>query len=314
MPFGAPGTEGARVTTPEAVSSILQTFASHGCTELDTAYTYTSGTSESFLGSARPSVSSLGLSVSTKMYPGEGRRHVLKDLRRCLDESLKRLDSDSVDIFYLHACDRQTPFEETFAATDVLFKEGKFKRLGISNYMSFEVAEAVMLCRANGWVQPVVYQGIYNAIHRSIEPELLVSLRKYGIAFYEYNALAGGFFTGKHLSEADLETFLVPSDSSNSTMPEPLANTRFDTTQHGSQARAYVSRYWTPQHLRALALISKATKPHGLSLTECALRWVSYHSAMKREYGDTVVIGASKKEYIEEFRIESESPRSRPAP
>lgn len=137
MPFGAPGTEGARVTTPDAVSSILQTFAAHGCTELDTAYTYTSGTSESFLGSASPSMSSLGLSVSTKMYPGEGRRHVLKDLRRCLDESLQRLNVDSVDIFYLHACDRQTPFKETFAATDELFKEGKFKRVRTLLFLPF---------------------------------------------------------------------------------------------------------------------------------------------------------------------------------
>lgn len=125
-----------------------------------------------------------------------------------------------------------------------------------------------------------------------------------GISFYEYNALAGGFFTGKHLSEADLEAFLSssPSDSDarSSTMPAPLANTRFDTTQHGSQARAYVSRYWTPQHVRALALVSKAAKPHGLTLTECALRWVNHHSALRREYGDTVVIGASKEEYIKE--------------
>lgn len=105
-----------------------------------------------------------------------------------------------------------------------------------------------------------------------------------GIAFYDYNALAGGFFTGKFLSEADLEAFLAPRSSSSdasskNTLPTPLADTRFDTTQHRSQVRAFVSRYWTPQHLRTLALVSKAAKPHGLSLMECVLHWVSYHSA-----------------------------------
>lgn len=62
---------------------------------------------------------------------------------------------------------------------------------------SYEVGEIVTLCRIHGWVQPTVYQGLYNAIHRAAEPDLFPALRKYGISFYEYNPLGGGFFTGR---------------------------------------------------------------------------------------------------------------------
>ena len=92
-------------------------------------------------------------------------------------------------MWYLHAPDRTTPYEVTLGAIDQLYKEGKFKRFGISNFMSYvvlicyidgnpnaldrwEVAEIVSICRTNGWIQPTAYQGIYNAIHRYVlEPK-----------------------------------------------------------------------------------------------------------------------------------------------
>ena len=93
-------------------------------------------------------------------------------------------------MWYLHGPDRTTPYEVTLKAVDELYREGKFKRFGISNYMSWEVAEIVCICRANGYIQPTAYQGIYNAIHRKAEPELFPCLRKFGIAFYEFNPRA----------------------------------------------------------------------------------------------------------------------------
>ena len=67
----------------------------------------------------------------------------------------------------------------------------------------WEVAEIVGICRANGYIQPRAYQGIYNAVHRRVEPELFPCLRKFGIAFYEFNPLGGGFFTGRYRSLED---------------------------------------------------------------------------------------------------------------
>ncbi|KAG6870866.1 hypothetical protein C0993_004009 [Termitomyces sp. T159_Od127] len=72
--------------------------------------------------------------------------------------------------------------------------------LVLAAWGSWEVAEIVAICKAHGYVQPTVYQGIYNAIHRNVEPELFPCLRKHGIAFYEYNPLGGGFFTGQYTS------------------------------------------------------------------------------------------------------------------
>jgi hypothetical protein len=107
-------------------------------------------------------------------------------------------------MWYLHGPDRSVPYEVTLKAVNDLYKEGYFKRFGISNYMasvpllyfgcnrvnlelSWEVAEMVSICKRFGYIQPTAYQGIYNAIHRGVEPELFPCLRKFGISFYEFN-------------------------------------------------------------------------------------------------------------------------------
>ena len=128
MPFGEEGLEGARVHSVNAVSEIVGIFQKHGYVELDTAYAYTGGTSEAFLGALEPSIEERGLRVSTKLWPGRI-KHTREDLRAGLATSLERLRVNKVDIFYLHAPDRTTLFEETFKATDELFKEGRFARV-----------------------------------------------------------------------------------------------------------------------------------------------------------------------------------------
>jgi len=82
-------------------------------------------------------------------------------------ESLSQLETDYVDIFYLHAPDRSVPFTETLKTLNGFYEEGKFKQLGLSNYTAFEVAEIVVTCKERGWVRPTIYQGRYNAISES---------------------------------------------------------------------------------------------------------------------------------------------------
>lgn len=98
------------------------------------------------------------------MYPVSPGAHAPDVLRENVKESLKQLETDYVDIFYLHAPDRSVPFETTLETINELYKEGKFKQFGLSNYTAFEVAEIVMICREKGWVRPTIYQGCYNAI------------------------------------------------------------------------------------------------------------------------------------------------------
>jgi len=264
------------------VKAMLEVFKKYGHTEVDTALAYSGGTSEKYL--ADLDYKAMGFKVSTKVYPGSW-RHTSEDLEKSfVQKSLKSLKTDKVDIFYLHAPDRKTPWEVTFKATDDLYKQGKFERLGISNFMSWEVAEVIAICDKHGWVKPTVYQGIYNAVHRAIEPELIPCLRKYGIAFYEYNPLGGGFFTGKYRS-----MHAVPEEGS-----------RFDISKGTNQAKNYRARYWNEEYFKALDIIETAAAKHKLTLGETALRWVNHHSVMKKEYGDAIIIGASSVKHLEE--------------
>ena len=205
-------------------------------------------------------------------------------MRRALDESLAALKTDSVELWYLHGPDRSVPLYNTVSAVQHLYREGKFKRWGISNYMAWEVAAISELCNANeGWVKPSVYQGLYNSIHRTIEHELLPCLRKYGIAFYAFNPLAGGWLTDRYYR-----------DTQNASL-EP--GSRFDDSKW--QGKMYRARYWNEANFEALDIIRPAVKGAGLRESEAALRWIMHHSQLKKEFGDKVIIGASSKEQLE---------------
>jgi aflatoxin B1 aldehyde reductase len=188
-----------------------------------------------------------------------------------------------VDLWYLHAPDHAVPYESTLREVNSLHEQGFFRRLGISNYAAWEVAQICEICARNGWKKPDVYQGIYNALHRTVEDELLPCLRKYGIEFYEYNPLAGGFLTDRYQRDV--------SDPKHE-------GARFDPNT--SQGAAYRQRYWNDASFDALDIIRPLATKLGMTTAEAALRWVNHHSAMKKEHGDTIIIGASSAEQLEE--------------
>ncbi|SCV68325.1 BQ2448_446 [Microbotryum intermedium] len=291
MTWGREGTEGARVHTFKQCEEMLDIFQKHGHKELDTAFVYTSHTSEQMLGEI--DWKKRGLIVDTKLYPsktsdGTPITHSRADLRKFLDMQLEACKTTCFDMWYLHAPDRKTDFAKTFAAVDELYREGKFKRFGISNYMSWEVAHIVELCDKNGWIKPTAYQGIYNALHRNVEPELFPCLRKFGISFYEFNPLAGGLFTGRY-SGVDMQ---VENGS------------RFDPAT--GQGQNYRKRYFNDRYFEALALIEPIAKKHDLTMCGVALRWINHHSLLKRNHGDQILIGASSHRHLEDNLIDLE--------
>ena len=298
MTFGKEGAEQSRVHDLKTASAILDVFQKHGHSEVDTARAYGEGSSETMLGDL--DWQKRGIIMDTKYYPTAGKsapaswktewRHTPEHLRENLMTSMKELKTDKLDMWYLHGPDRTTDYEITMKAVNDLYKEGHFKRLGISNYMAWEVAQICEMCKANGWIQPTVYQGVYNALHRTVEAELFPCLRHYGLAYYNYNPLAGGYLTSRyHRDDADKD---VESGS------------RFDPNKW--QGKMYRARYWNEQYFNALDLLRPVAKKHGLTEAECALRWMTHHSQLKKEKGDAIIIGASSVQHMEENMVDLE--------
>ncbi|EIN07394.1 Aldo/keto reductase [Punctularia strigosozonata HHB-11173 SS5] len=282
MTIGEAGKNGVRNADKKECQEILDVFFNHGHSELDTARMYAEGTTEAYLAS----LDLKDATVDTKVYPVKPGDHAPSALRKTFETSLNTLNRQKVRVFYLHAPDRSMPFEETLGEADKLYKEGKFEILGLSNYASWEVAEIVGICRTKGYVQPKIYQAMYNAITRAIEPELVPCCRKYGIRIVVYNPLAGGFFAGK-----------VPSVSA-----EAPKGGRFDPSS--KMGEMYRARYLRDGYFQALELLKGVAEKHSLRLTEIALRWCQHHSALTET--DGIILGASSAAQLEHNCEDSE--------
>ncbi|KAJ7485801.1 NADP-dependent oxidoreductase domain-containing protein [Mycena latifolia] len=195
MTIGAPDDHGmVRITTHEGVAELLDVFQKHGHCQVDTARIYGGGTTEEYLEAGK----NLGFFFSEELS------HSPADLRKALNDSLEALKTDKLSILYLHAPDRSTPFEDTLREVNNIYAEAVFERFGLSNFMSWEVAQICEICKRNGWVMPTVYEGLYNILQRQIEAELIPCLRAYGISLYVYNPLAGGFLTSHYKRDQTL--------------------------------------------------------------------------------------------------------------
>lgn len=273
---------GGRADSQQSLE-MIKAFLGRGHILLDTAIMYVDGKSEAIIGGMHLPKT---VSIATKANPWDGKTLKPESVRAQLETSLQRLQTDCVDLFYLHAPDHQTPVQDTLRACHELYKEGKFKELGLSNYASWEVAEIVCICKHNNWIVPTVYQGMYNATTRQVETELFPCLRYYGMKFYAYNPLAGGLLTGKyHFEDQD------------GSQPEG----RFFGN---NWAAAYRDRYWKPSHFQAIDLVLKALEtaygPDKPTLTSAAMRWMYHHSKLKGDAGDGVIIGMSNMEQLQQ--------------
>ena len=263
-------------TSARDADRMLGMFLDAGHTWVDTAFMYTEGRSERILGRLLKGAWRERVSLGTKAYPGklgQGRPRGLTpgSVRGQIETSLRRLRTDHVDLFYLHAPDNRTPLAVTLAECHKMHHEGKFRGLGLSNYPSWQVAEVVFLCRQNGWAEPTVYQGMYNAITRDIERECIVACHQYGVRCLAYNPLAGGLLTGKHL------------------FPNRLPRTgRFS-------GEYYRDRFWKPEYFDAVQALAGLCTRKRLAPAQAALRWLRHHAM-----ADGLILGASKVGHLEE--------------
>ena len=154
-------TFGESVFAPDS-EAFIQAFLDAGYDELDTAYVYNEGQSEELIGKALKTIGRDRVKLATKVNPRITGRLDGAAAEMQLNESLKRLDTDCADIFYLHFPDPATPVASVLEACAKLHAEGKFKELGLSNFPAWMVTDVWHLCDRNGWVRPTVFEGIYN--------------------------------------------------------------------------------------------------------------------------------------------------------
>ena len=267
-------TFGGQTDEPASVQMVERCLEA-GINFFDTANVYTGGTSETFLGRAlkgRRHRVVLASKVSNKVGDAPDQRGLSRAaIRRGIDDSLKRLDTDYLDLYYMHLPDYSTPIEESLAAMDELVTEGKVRHVAQSNYAAWQVTQMQWIAQKNGYQPVVVSQPMYNLLARGIEQEFLPMSKQFGIANVVYNPLAGGLLTGKHKVE------------------EPIRGSRFDKNQ------MYLDRYWHADDFSAVEAVREISQQSGRSMVSLALCWLLHHTSI-----ECVILGASKLEQLDQ--------------
>jgi aryl-alcohol dehydrogenase-like predicted oxidoreductase len=198
---------------------------------------------------------------------GLNRRHILKQI----DNSLKNLKTDYIDIYYLHAMDNDVDFEETFDTMTTLIHSGKVRYIGISNFPAWQVSEMLWTADKRNFNKPIVTQNLYNIITREVELELVPCIQKHHMGMTVYNPIAGGLLTGKY------DFNKVPTEG------------RF------AEKANYMNRYWKPENFELIKRLEKIAADKEMSLLELSMKWCIAHP-----YVDSVISGVSRMEQLQQ--------------
>lgn len=260
----------------EAASrDMVKGFLQTGNREMDTAFVYNGGSTETILGEILPELEDNSYEIATKVHPRITGKLDRETILMEFNESLRRMKRDSVDLLYFHFPDGKTPIQEALETVKELYEQGKIKELGLSNYPAWQVIDIAYKCDKIGCPRPTVYQGMYNALCRNVEPELFPAIRSLGMRFYAFNPLAGGMLTGKHKHFEDA--------------PEPGRFARLES---------YRKRYWKQSYFDAVDAIKQACDAEGIPMAEAGYRWLSEHSMMDAAKDDGILLGASRLEQM----------------
>ncbi|MBZ5612173.1 MAG: aldo/keto reductase [Acidobacteriia bacterium] len=262
-------------TDEAAATKMIGLCLDRGINFLDTANAYNNGASEEMLGrilEGRRRQFVLATKVRNKMGEGSDMTGLSRGaILRAIDDSLKRLRTDYVDVYYLHLPDYAVPIDETLDALNEVRKQGKIRYVATSNYSGWQVVEMLWISGRQGYQPPYISQPMYNLIARGIEQEYLPMCQRFGVSNFVYNPLAGGLLTGKQRREA------------------PLPGTRFDNN------RMYLDRYWHQADFDAVEQLQKIAAAGGRSLLSLALNWLYHHTA-----AEGIILGASKIDHLEQ--------------
>jgi aryl-alcohol dehydrogenase-like predicted oxidoreductase len=275
MTFGAEATE-------EASQAILDSYVAAGGNFIDTADVYSAGVSEEIIGrwlAQRPVVRDQMVIATKGRFPmgsapndvGTSRRH----LTRALDDSLRRLGVEQIDLYQMHAWDPITPLEETLRFLHDSVSQGKIAYYGFSNFLGWQLTKAVYLAKAHGWSAPVTLQPQYSLLVREIELEIVPASLDAGIGLLPWSPLGGGWLSGKYKRDQP-----------------PVGATRLgENPTRGMEAwreRNADSRTW-----RVIDAVEGIATAHGVSASQVALAWLANRPAVT-----SVILGARTVEQL----------------
>ena len=282
------GTMTFGVQCDEATSgAILDRAAAGGVTFLDTADCYpvplsleTAGRTEEILGRWLHGKRERFVVATKCFFPmgpgpndrGSSRRHIMA----AVEASLRRLRTDFIDLYQVHAFDPETPLDETLRALDDLVRAGKVRYAGCSNFRAWELGEALAVSERLGLARFDCTQPRYILLHREIETELLPLCLHRGVGVIVFNPLAGGLLTGKHRPNQ-----------------EPAPNTRFGTLL-GATAVTYQERYWQDAMLAAVEGLRPLFAERGKPLASVAVAWVLAQAGIT-----SAIVGASHPDQLQ---------------
>jgi aryl-alcohol dehydrogenase (NADP+) len=221
-----------------------------------------------------------GIIVATKCFgptgpapfdAGNSRRHILA----AVEGSLRRLQTDYIDLYQLHGYDPGTPIDETLGALDQLVRQGKVRYIGCSNFLTYQLVRAVGRSQTLGLARFDSVQPRYNLLFRQIEREMLPFCAEDGVGVIPYNPLAGGLLSGKH------------------DRARPASEgTRFTL---GNAGRMYQARYWHDREFDTVSELLSIAGEAGVPLTTLAVAWVLANPAVTAP-----IVGASRPDQLTE--------------
>ncbi len=270
MSFGDPASEFHQWTlNPEESETLVKRALDLGINFFDTANIYSAGTSEEYLGRAiKKNVARDKVVIATKVYFNEGKLSKNAILRE-IDGSLKRLNTDYVDLYIIHRFDYETPIEETMETLDSLVKAGKVRALGASAMYGYQFYNMQIAAERNGWTPFVSMQNHYNLLYREDERELIPICRQQNVAHTPYSPLAAG-----RLSRLEWNADTKRSKT------DKTAISKYDNTKETDYA--------------IVLRVNELAEKYGTTMTQISLAW-------QFAKGVTApIIGATKIKYFDD--------------
>ncbi|RQO61450.1 aldo/keto reductase [Pseudomonas sp. KBW05] len=250
-------------TSAEDSLRIIDKAWDQGINFIDTADVYTGGRSEELVGEAIARhrqdwvvASKVGFGPADGLPNRSGLNR--KRIFNALEASLTRLDTDYLDIYYLHREDHDTPLDVTVSAIGDLIRQGKIRYWGLSNYRGWRIAEVIRVAERLGVDKPVISQPLYNIVNRQAEVEQITAAAAYGLGVVPYSPLARGVLSGKYAPDVT---------------PEP-------GSRAARQDKRILETEWRVESLRIAQQIQQYTQGRGVGIVEFAIAWVLNNAAV----------------------------------